>query len=57
VIVLGAAIGFVLSLVVRHQSEHWLEGSSQNPALAAGTAVLLVLVAIVAVSRRPAARE
>jgi predicted permease len=48
IIISGTAIGLLLSLVVRRQSERWLEGSSQNPTLIAGTAVLLVLVAIAA---------
>jgi predicted permease len=48
VIVSSAAIGFILSLVVRHQSEQWLEGSTLSPALMASTAVVLALVAIAA---------
>jgi ABC-type antimicrobial peptide transport system permease subunit len=48
VIVSGTAIGLVLSLLVRHQSERWLERSPQNLTVMAGTAVLFTLVAIAA---------
>ena len=48
VIVCGTAIGLLLSLLVRHESERWLEGSPQHPAFMVGTALLLIVVAIVA---------
>jgi predicted permease len=48
VIVSGTAIGLILSVLVRHESERWLEGTPQNAALMLGTAGLLILVAIVA---------
>jgi ABC-type antimicrobial peptide transport system permease subunit len=48
VIVSGTAIGLILSLLVRHESERWIEGSAQNPVLMAGTAALFVLVATAA---------
>jgi ABC-type antimicrobial peptide transport system permease subunit len=48
VIVSGTAIGLILSVFVRHESERWLEGAPQNPALMLGTAGLLILVATAA---------
>lgn len=48
VIVAGTAIGLILSVAARHESAHWLESSSQYPALTVGTTVLLVVVAIIA---------
>jgi len=55
VILSGTAIGLILSLLVRRESERWLEGTPQTPALMIGAAVLLILVAIVA-CLSPAAR-
>jgi len=55
VIISGTAIGLILSLLVRRESERWLEGTPQTPALMFGAAALLVLVAIVA-CLSPAAR-
>ena len=48
VIVSGTAIGLILSVLVRHESERWLDGTPQNPALMLGTAGLLILVATAA---------
>ena len=44
----AAAAGLLLSLLARHGMERWLAGSSQNPAIVAGAAGLLVLVAAAA---------
>lgn len=48
VIFTGAGAGLLLSWIVRQESGRWLEGSSENPALMASTAALLILVAIAA---------
>jgi ABC-type antimicrobial peptide transport system permease subunit len=48
VIFTGAGAGLLLSWIVRQESGRWLEGSSENPALMASAAALLVLVAIAA---------
>jgi predicted permease len=48
VVISGTVFGLILSLLVRRQSERWLEGSSQDLALLAGTAILLTLVAAAA---------
>jgi len=38
----------ILGVLVRHESERWLEGTPQTPALMIGTGGLLIVVAIVA---------
>ncbi len=48
VVISGTAIGLILSVVVRHESERWLEGTPQTPGLMVSTAILLIGVAIIA---------
>jgi len=38
----------ILGVLVRHESERWLEGTPQTPGLMVSTAILLIVVAIIA---------
>lgn len=44
----GIGAGVILTLVLDKVIEHWVEGSSRNPAILAGVTLLLALVGVVA---------
>ena len=46
--------GLLLSLLARHGMERWHGGSSQNPSIVAGAALLLVAAAVCLIPARRA---